>query len=138
MTTPRRGASLIESAGTTPAGDCGLESAARSISFVEQSLTSAFDRLAAADPATRSKLLQALTAGLHLEAAAFAAGRREGEEGAEFRPSAEWSPEWLIGVVRSGDQGAMTQILSYAFGFHAARGTIFAKGAKHALRPDRG
>jgi hypothetical protein len=31
-------------------------------------------------------MLQAIAAGLHREAAAYAAGRKDGEEGAKFRP----------------------------------------------------
>lgn len=38
------------------------------------------------ESAPRSKLLQAFAVGLQREAVAYAAGRKDGEEGANFRP----------------------------------------------------
>jgi hypothetical protein len=101
-----RGDSLSKAPAASSLGDRGIEPAPRS---------------------TRSQILQAFTAGLqHREAAPYAAGLKDGEEGAAFRPSAAWSPEYLISVLRSGDQPAISQILSYALGYHS--------GGKYALR----
>jgi len=61
-------------------------------------------------------MLQAFAVGLHREAAAFAAGRKDGEEGASFRPL---------------DFDAF----SYACGFAAGR-QIPKRGGNHALRSD--
>jgi hypothetical protein len=77
---------------------------------------SADRRIDAAARRKASGILQAFAAGLQQEAAAEAAGRRDGEEGAKFRPSRDWSPERLLQIVRSGDQAAISAILSYALG----------------------
>jgi len=69
---------------------------------------------------TRSTCLRAFAAGLHREAAAYAAGRKDGEEGAKFRP-----------LHFDG--------FSYASGF--AQGRQFPRkrteGDEHALRTGR-
>jgi hypothetical protein len=94
-----------------------MESAPRSLSL--------FAASAFAEP----EMLQAFAVGLHREAASFAAGRKDGEEGAPFRPLEDWSPERLREIVRSGDQVAMNRILSYALG----RGRVGPTGgAQHA------
>jgi hypothetical protein len=100
-----RGGSLSKAPAASSVGDCGIEPAPRS---------------------TISPILQALTAGLHREAAPYAAGLKDGEEGAEFRPLSDWSPERLSAALRSGDQPAISQIFSYALGYN--------RGDRHALR----
>lgn len=60
-----RGHSLSKAPEPSSSGDRGIEPASRS---------------------TLSPLLQAFAVGLHREAAAYAAGRKDGEEGADFRP----------------------------------------------------
>lgn len=42
--------------------------------------------MAVSSPSPRSTLMQAFAVGLQREAAAYAAGRKDGEEGAAFRP----------------------------------------------------
>ena len=117
MNTASRGASLTKAPGCFPPrpGDHGLESVARS-------------RLSA--------LLQATAAGLQMEAAAYAAGLRDGEEGADFRPLEDWSPERLIQLVRSGDQAGLSRASSYMHGYQRGRQFSTKGGAReheHAL-----
>lgn len=94
MSSLLRGASLSKAPGRFPSspGDRGIEPAARS---------------------SLSRFLQAFAAGLQPEAAAYAAGLKDGEEGAEFRP-------------------LHFDVYSYALGFQ--RGRQFPRrGGVHAL-----
>lgn len=77
-----------------------------------------------------STMLQAFTAGLHREAASYAAGRKDGEEGAGYRPLPDWSPERAALILRSGDQAIKDRVFSYSCGFISGRQT-------HALRSNR-
>ena len=102
-----RGASLSKAPGHPP-GDRGIDSAARS------SLSQPGSERARA----KSQCLQAFTAGLHQEAAGFAAGLRDGEEGANLSPLPDWSPERLRQLVSSGDQ---VEVLAYVFSYLLGR-----------------
>ncbi|MGY4295410.1 hypothetical protein ACVWXN_003505 [Bradyrhizobium sp. i1.4.4] len=68
-----RGTSLSKAPAVSSAGDCGIESASRS-TFRDVMLAEA-----------RARLLHAAAAGLNVDALAYAAGRKDGEE-AEFAP----------------------------------------------------
>ena len=109
--TSSRGHSSTRASAASPAEDGRMESTARSTLL-------------------QPEMLQAFAAGLHREAAAFAAGREDGERGADFRPLDDWSPERLLQILRSGDQVAMNRILSYALG----RGRVAPpKGVSHGF-----
>lgn len=104
-----RGASSSRTSVPSSSGNGGIESVPRSLV---------------------STMLQAFTAGLHREAASYAAGRKDGEEGAGYRPLPDWSPELALLVLRSGDQAVQDRVFSYSCGYISGRQT-------HALRSNR-
>ncbi len=89
MTTVSRGASSSRAPAASSAGDFGINSEARS-TFRDVHLAE-----------TRARLLHAAAAGFNIDALAYAAGRRDGEE-AEFSPG-----DW--------------ELFSYASGFAFSR-----------------
>lgn len=104
-----------------------MESAARSLSLFAASVEVLERQMLRAF--AQPEMLQAFAVGLHREAASFAAGRKDGEEGADFRPLEDWSPERLLQILRTGDHVSMDRIISYALG----RGRVDQiRGVQHA------
>lgn len=107
MNTTSRGDSLTKAPAPSRAGEASLERGPRS---------------------QPSSLLQAITAGLQPEAAPYAAGLKDGEEGAAYRPMPDWSPERAANTLLSGDHDVMHQVFSYSCGWVRGR-----ERSRHAL-----